>query len=329
MFVMFLLLSSNVIFCADLVESTKKKIPETKPIFKSFIEDKEEQLTQLKKDKETLEAEKEGVFKSIKIELEEIKNKRADVEKSLAQEQDDEFLTKTLSLLTTTHDVLNDIQRIWEGLTKKTSDHILILEKYLKDPEFKEYRKDLKIAAGPYFFEDLETIHQKITSEQQFIEQLKKRKESATKEQKNLQAMAEKLADEYKERKGKIDEFGKTPIESQAITMPLGMNVKQWAELLNIEANLFKLKKDLNDLQLREKKSEIAAVEAELFLETAHLEILQDAQRKIKSAITVTHEQLDAANRDLEKKKQLFSSLKARYNDELNTTDTVSKQDNT
>lgn len=318
MLVLFLFLSSNIIFCGDLVESTKKKIPETKSIFTSIIEDKEEQLAQLKKSKETLESEKEGVFKAIKIELEEIKNKRAEVEKSLAQEQDDEFLTKTLSFLTATHDVLNDIQRIWEGLTKKISDHILILEKYLKDPDFKEYRKDLKIAAGPYFFEDLEIIHQKITSEQQFIDQLNKRKESATKEQKNLQAMAEKLADEYKERKGKIDEFGKTPIVSQALTMPLGMNVKQRAELLNIEANWFKLKKDLNDLQLREKKAEVSAVESELFLENFHLEILQNAQRKIKSAITVTHEQLDTANRELEKKRQLFSALKARYNDEIN-----------
>lgn len=316
-FIIFVLLSNAYTLSVDLVESTKKKVPETK-IFKSIVEDKEEQLAQLKKEKDTLDAEKEAIFKAIKVELSEIKNKRAETEKLLTQEQDDEFLIKTLSLLTATHDVLNDMHRIWEGLIKKISDHMVIIEKFLKDSEFKEYRKDLKIAAGPYFFEDLEVIHQKIASEQQFIEQLRKRKESATKEQKNLQQMAEKLADEYKERKGKIDEFGKTPIEAQALTMPLGMNVKQRAELLSIEANLFKLKKDLNDLQLREKKAEVAAIDTEFFLESFHLEILQDAQRKIKSAITVTHEQLDVANRELEKKRQLFSSLKARYNDEIN-----------
>lgn len=315
--ILFLLLSSSSIFGASLVESTKKKIPDTKSIFKSIIEDKEEQLAHLKKDKSSLEVEKNAALKALKTDLEEIKNKRAELEKLLTQEPEDEFLNKALSLLTTINDVDNDLQRIWEGFTKKIADHIGIIEKYLKDPEMKEYRRDLKIVVGPYFFEDLENIHQKITSQQQFIDQLKKRKEGANKEQKNLAQLSEKLGEEYKEAKAKQEEFGKPPVEAQQLSAPLGLNIKQRAELAAIESNLLKVKKDLVDLQLRDKKAEVAAIETELFLELMHLEVLQESQRKIKAAITVTYEQIDAANQELERKKQAFSSLKARYNDEI------------
>lgn len=311
-----MLIFCHISWAGGLVESASKKLPETKILFKSIIEEKEEQLKQLNQEKASLEAEKETVLKSIKSDIEETKNKQIAVQRDLQKFPEDDFLTKKLTLLTETHDLLNDLMRTWENLLKKVSDHSALLEKYLKDPELKEYKKNLKISAGPYFFEDLEEVYQKMVSQQKFVDQLKKRKENAIKEIKSQTISVEKLGDEYKEKKNKQDEFGRNT-DASAATIPFGLTVQQRAELLNLETGLAKLKKDLAELQLKEKKQELALVDSEIFIETLHLDLVQELQRTIKSSITVTAEQIEAANQELEKKKQSFSLLKTRYNDEI------------
>lgn len=312
------LLGLHALVNADIIETASKAIPETKAIFKTIIDEKAEQLESLQKDKHALELQKVSVLKNIMSDIDENKNRRTAVEKDLEKDPEDEFLVKKLSLLTETSDVLRDIQRIWEGLLKKVSDNVALLENYKKDPDQKEYIREMKISTGPYFFEDLEDAHQKMTSQQRFVEQIKRRREGVLKEQKNAMQMAEKATEEYKEKKNKQDDFSKTLIGSKKAKVPFGLSTKQQVELLPIETNLFKLKNDLAELQFKEKCQELALVDNELFIEIMHLEVLSDIQQKIKSSITVTADQIEPAYAQLEKKKQLFSALKAKYNDEIN-----------
>lgn len=313
-----LLLLCNNGFAANIVESAGKNIPETKVIFKTIIDEKRELLSQLNEEKKTLELEKDSILKTIKPDIEENANKRIALERELQKYPDDEFLTKKLSLLTEIHDTENDLLRFWEGLLKKTNDLIVLLENYLKDPELKNYTRDLKISAGPYFFEDLEELHQKINSQQKYVDQLKKRRESLAKEQKSLAQLVDKSLEEYKERKTKQEEFSKVSVDGKSTNAPFGFTVQQRAELLSLEGMLYKLKKDLAELQLKEKKQEALQVENELFVENSHLEVVQDIQQTIKSSITVTPEQIESGIQELEKRKQAFSALKTKYNDEIN-----------
>ena len=313
-----MLLTYGYVVASTIVETASKGIPETKAIFKSIAEEKAELLNELKKEKNALEPQKAGMIKGIETDIEENKNKRAAVEKELEKDPDDEFLVRKLSLLTETYDVLRDIQRIWEGLIKKISDHVALLEKYLNDPELKEYTKEVKISSGPYFFEDLEDAHQKMMSQQRFVEQLKRRKEAVLKEQKNSIQVLEKATEDYKEKKAKLEDFNKSPTETKTNHVPFGLSTQQRAELLNLENNLFKLKMDVAQLQLKEKRHEVSIGDNEFFVESLHLDILQDIAQKIKASITVTAEQIDTSHQELEKKKQTFSALKAKYNDEIN-----------
>lgn len=313
-----IVLAMHALVNADIIETATKGIPETTAIFKTISDEKIEQLERLQKEKHALELQKVSVLKNITSDIDENKNKRSAVEKDLEKDPEDEFLVKKLSLLTETSDVLRDIQRIWEGLLKKISDNAALLEAYQKDPDQQEYIREMKISTGPYFFEDLEDAHQKMTSQQRFVEQIRRRKEGILKEQKNAAQVLEKSIEEYKEKKNKQDDFSKTLIDSKKTKAAFGLSAKQQAELLPIETNLFKLKNDLAELQLKEKCQELALVDNELFIETKHLEVLADTQQKIKSSITVTAEQIEPAYAQLEKKKQQFSALKAKYNDEIN-----------
>jgi len=308
-------LNAGIVNAGGLVESAGTKLPETK-IIPNIIDEKEELLRVLIHEKALLEKEKDAVIKSIKSDLEENKNKWAAVQRDLQKDPDDQFLNKKRSLLTELHDVLDDLLRTWENLPKKISDAIAILDKYVKDIELREYKKDLKLSAGPYFFEDLEDIYQKLSGKQKFVDQLKKRREALIKDQKSLAIAVEKQTEEYKDKKSKQDEFSKAT-DTQDSAIPFGMTVQQRAELLTLEGLLAKLKKDLTELQLREKKYELILVENEFFVETLHLDVLQETQRIIKSSITVTAEQIEVANQQLEKKKQTFSLLKTRYSDEI------------
>jgi small-conductance mechanosensitive channel/flagellar hook-basal body complex protein FliE len=292
-----------------------KALPDTK-IIPNVLDEKQELLQALIQEKATLDKEKESSVKSIKSDLEENKNKWAAVQRDLQKDPDDQFLNKKRSLLTELHDTLDDLLRIWENLPKKIGDAIAILDKYVHDVELKEYKKDLKLSAGPHFFEDLEDIYQKLTSQQKFVDQLKKRKEALVKDQKNFAVLVDKQTEEYKDKKSKQEEFSKTS-ESQNAAIPFGMTVQQRAEILSLEGMLAKLKKELAELQLKEKKYELTAIENELFVESLHLDVLQDIQRSIRSSITVTSEQIESANQQLEKKKQTFSLLKTRYSDEI------------
>lgn len=303
---------------SDLVDAASKGMLETKALFKSIVEEKSDQLQALLKEKAALESQKVIVLKEITSDINENKNKRSVVEKELEKNPDDEFLVKKLSLLTETFDVLRDIQRIWEGLIKKVSDNVSLLEGYQKDPGQKEYIREMKISSGPYFFEDLEDAHQKTASQQRFVEQLRRRKDGILKEQKNLAQAFEKATDEYKEKKNKQDDFSKESSDPKKNQAPFALSTKQQVELLPIQTNLFKLKKDFAELQLKEKTQELALVDNEFFIETIHLDVLIDTQQKIKSSITVTAEQIEPAFNQLEKKKQHFSALKAKYNDEIN-----------
>lgn len=310
-------ISFNTLHGAGLIDSVETKIPETRVIFKSLIEEKKDQLNDLEKEAEALKLEKDAALKSIVLDIKENDAKRATVEQELRKDSGDDFLIKESSLLTEIHDALHDLVRMWDGLSKKITDRIALLDKYLKDPDLKNYTKELKISAGPYFFEDLEEVHQKLLNQQKFVEQIKKRKESISKETKTLQQAVEKATEEYKERVAKQEAFNKIPVDLSNVKIPFGLNIQQRALLIKLESMLYKLRKDLVELQLKEKRYEVGLVEDELFLETRQLEVLQDIHRTIKASLTVTQEQIDSALQDLEKKKHTFSALKSKYNDEI------------
>lgn len=310
---------STFLNASELIDSVGKKIPETRVIFKTLVEEKKDQLNDLAKEAGALKKEKDAALKSIVLDIKENDAKRRVVDQELSKDPEDDFLVKQSSLLTEIHDVLHDLVRMWEGLSKKIIDRMALLDKYLKDPDFKNYAKELKISAGPYFFEDLEDVHQKLINQQKFVDQIKKRKESIVKEQKTLQQLMDKATQEYKDRVSKQEEFNKTPTDAGSIKVPFGLNVQQRALLIKLESMLYKLRKDLVELQLKEKRYEAGLVDDELFLESRQLEVLQDIHRAIKTSLIVTQEQIDSALQDLEKKKHTFSALKTKYNEEIVT----------
>jgi small-conductance mechanosensitive channel len=309
-------ITSSVCSGGAIISSVGKKIPETQIIFKSIIEEKAEQLHELEREVEALKNEKDVALKSVVIDIKENDTKRRVVDQELARDPQDDFLIKQSSLLTENHDVLHDLVRIWEGLPKKITDRIALLDKFLKDPELKNYAKELKISAGPYFFEDLENVHQKLINQQKFVDQIKKRKEGLLKEQKNLQQLLDKFVEEYKDRVAKQEEFSKSS-DSSSVKAPFGLNLQQRALLVKLEVMLYRLRKDFVELQLKEKRYEIGLVSDELFLESRQLEILQDIYRSIKTSLTVTPDQIESALQDLERKKHTFSALKTKYNEEI------------
>ena len=193
-FLMVLMFYSGTLCAGALMETAGKKLEQAREIgkfAKSIVDAKQDELNSLLQEKAALEEQEKEFAKTTKVAIEEVKNQLAELEKALKVDADKEFLQKKQAIFSEKYDVLLDTQRAFEGLLRKTGELIGLLERYLKDPDLKTYRAELKIHGGPYSFEDLEDIQQRIINQRKLVDQLKKRKETIQKDQKNIKQLVE------------------------------------------------------------------------------------------------------------------------------------------
>ena len=294
------------------------KSGQEKPIFKSITQDQEEQLGQLKKQKKVLGAEEKKFLASVEKELAGVKEKIIAVEAELERDAGNEFFSKRHTILSGIRAALNDIRRAREGRLKKTEDHIKLLEKAIQDPDFIAYKRELKLHAGPYSFEDLENARQKVSSQGETVEQLKKRKEHL---QKDLQTAQQALATtraEHAEKRQKQETLAQ-PLGAEETSKELfGLSADQKIELVSIEIQRAEKRERRAEAAVQERETELALVTFELSLELARLKELERMLRKIKTSIIVTADQLQVAHAALEKQKQTMAAIKAQYNEQIN-----------
>ncbi len=298
-----------MVWADDLISEAEKKLSLTPGTVKSIEQARQEERDALKKEKASLTTSFKERSKKLISESEDAKNKLAEVKKDLVLRPLSDYHLKKQELLGKKVGMISDMQRAQDGILKTLGAHITLLDHYLAEVGAKQVPK---IEAQLGSFEGLEELEQKVEDVRAQTEQEKKQKEALAKELKSAKQLADAREQEYIQKQQEHIAFQKGEVLHAS-----GLTSTQPAELLNLSLDNAAMAKELARAQLQEKQCEAALVDMELFLDKAHLDVLESALRTVKPSIVVTAEQIENARQEVEKKQQEFLITKARYAQEL------------
>lgn len=299
---------------SQLVEASKK-LQET-GVIKSLVEAKQEELAAVEAERKSLaKGHSEFVFRMNTL-LQELSGQLKEIVHQLVQNPDDEFLTKKQAILKGQQGIVLDLQRSRDSLLKTLDKYKGLLEAYLKDPETKIFKEELKQQVMPFTFETLEDSEQRIGREKKNLEQAKKQKESLVKELKAFKTALESDATSISDIEQQQKDLS-AGVQRETQGDLFGFSAQQRVALTQMGLAVAHLKKEHDDIRVREKEIEVALNEMETRVARMRLDALESLAYAAKSSVVTTLEQVEVAKQEAEKARQLFLSRKKRSTEEL------------
>src|SRR5581483_8818538 len=272
--------------------------PETQKFFVGFIEEKQKLLESLKAEQQEHLVSNKQLSEKLSRYIEEGKTLLASVESELKTFVDDEALLKQQSLLKESEQVLKDSRRVLDDSTSLLNELISQLSSFLDDPQFEGFKKKYKLQDRLYYsFEELQGLHENILDYEHRIAQLSEQEKSIRVEKESKKRSLALIQEEQ----------GKKHLEIQTLTeLPkddglFGSDSQKEKEILRLNEQLYKYKKQLEELSLRDARYKSLLIEFQLFINKSHLELFKKQLRIIKSAIHVSEADVLLAEEDLAK----------------------------
>ncbi|GEM_PF-6031529 len=242
------------------VKSQVEPAAGSKGMYVTFGEDKQQHLARLKEEKAELERTEKPSDEAITLELERISIQIGVLKEKNKEGRGSEFLQKKLSLLNEQHQALIDRQLSHKQEISSLDQQIKMLEEYLRDPEYKGMTLDAK---SFYSFENLQDIAQRIADQDDVISHLDEQKNSLTVELENRKKQLEQVAKDLKNKEREQKEGTK----SDGMIDDHGFDIKQRAELLDLNIRLLNSKKLLLEQKIQEMKRKQGLLDTKLFVE--------------------------------------------------------------
>jgi len=296
------------VYGGGLVERlADSKLINSSKFFVDVQAEKEKQLKDLQNELTELTKSEKVVFEEINRHIEETKNLIVSTERELKKSPDDDFFNKKLAILKEAYQVLKETQRAREDLISFINNFINELKKFIDDPDFSKFKREYKLQERLYYsFEDLQKLHEIILDQEELVVQFADREKNVRAEYESRKHTIAANGQEYEKRKQKLREISTIPVEN----FGFGMDIQQEADLLEFEEQLYKFKKILNELQLKEVIYKISFIELQLFTAKAQLDMLKDHLRAIKPSIRVSEADVTFAKDELIKEQQEYFSRK-------------------
>ncbi|HZW61065.1 MAG TPA: mechanosensitive ion channel domain-containing protein [Candidatus Babeliales bacterium] len=299
----------------DTLEKVGIKLPvETPTIFPTLLEEKQQKLADLQKEKKQLEDTGKTFAQTVTTHAEEVKVQLDLVTDGLKRDPEDEFLNKELALLNERYQIIKNLQQSREQLVAILDEHINLLQDYLKDPGLQEYKREHLAAREIYSLEDLQNLSQLIMEKERTIAQLIEQEKNVDAEIENRKRTAIATAESYKKKKEEQANLG---VSSDSFDIGL----KQKVTLLKLEEHLYTDKKERDDLRLREIEYKKALIKSRLFVERLQLDALKEDVAKVKPAIKVSEADVAVAKDELARKQQQSVALEEGYRQEIEALD--------
>lgn len=305
---------------ADLAESfdTKKFLsPDmAQKIFTTTLEERQSKLEELTKERQQLLDSEKNFLTVLTSTIAEVTTQLNAAKHALIKKTDDSFLNKKLALLNERYQILKDLQHLREQQIIIIDQHVKLLSDYLKDHDFRRYKKEeLKLGQSNVFtFEDLQAVSQMIQDAQKKIEHLLEQEKNTNIELENRKHTALANLEAYKKKKI-IEQVATSDINPENFDL----DANQRSQLAKQEELLFFDKKQRDEFLLKEIEHKKDFIKTDLFLTRSHLDIFKEAFKTIKPAIKVHEADIDLAKDDLEKKKQKSFELTESYRKEIET----------
>ena len=242
--------------------------------FMGVIEEKQKLLDEFTKEQTELEAANQSFTEKIARQIDEVKTLLVNVESTLKQKPEDDFLIKQQSILNESEQILKDIQRTHDDNISLPIETISQLKGFLEDPYFESFKKKNKLQERLYYsFDDIQSLHDHILDYEQRVTQLADQEKSIRVEKESRKRAIATLQEETDKRQQEIKAF------TDAIASNSGFiaNVEQEKELIKLEDYLYKYKKQLIDLRFKAISYQMRAVEFQLFMARSHLDLFKNS----------------------------------------------------
>lgn len=275
--------------------------------FVGLVEEKQKALEETKKEQTELAIIAKSLNEKISRQVDDVKARLNNIETELQKNHDDDFLIKQQSLLNEAEEALKDTQRTLEDNNSLITDIITQLEAFIDDPLFETFKKKNKLNERLYYsFDDLQFLHDHILDYEQRVTQLTDQEKGLRVEKEGRKRTVTTLQEEYEKRQQDIKLF----TDAVAINSALGGDLDREKEIIKLEDNLYKYKKQLADIRFKEVNYQIKLLEFQLFIAKSHLDLFKKQLRIVKSAIHVSEADVTLAEEDLSREQKTYFSHK-------------------
>ena len=308
----FLLISffSSSLYSSDFLKQLIK-IDSNQKIFGGvivgLIEEKQKLFNEFTKEQAELTASYKTFTEKITRQIDEIKTLHIKIEQDLHKNSEDDFLLKQQLILKESEQVLKDTQRTYDDNTTLVTEIISQLQAFIEDPHFEIFRKKNKLNERLYYsFDDLQSLHDHILDYEQRVVQQTDQEKSLRVEKESRKRIVSNLQEEFDKRQQDIKAFADAVIANNF----LNDESEREKEIIETEDLLYKYKKRLAELRLKEISYQIKSVELQLFMAKAHLDLFKKQLRIVKSAMHVSEADVTLAEEDLAKEQKIYFSRK-------------------
>lgn len=288
------LLCSFIVLCSvNLVGSLTDLIVDTKKgnntkILLTDVESKEASLAFLQQEHTDLEANREKLSKVVNKEINNIRS-QIDLVQDKLSKKESEFLSKKLGLLNQLYHDLKTLQSLRERQVELISKQIKLLELYLQDHNFTDFKNSWSKVGGA-FFDDLRRLHTAIIDKKKVADSLTEKEKIAMTDLDHRRRAAAATVEAYKKIKSQRE------VRSQNSSL----TPEQQRELWDIEEKLFENKKRLDMLRIKESEYSIELYKNQQFINDRELKILAVVLRDQKTKVCIGANEVSQAKERLD-----------------------------
>lgn len=292
--------------CAGQFLKQLVKTDSNQKFFVGVIEEKQKLRDEFLKEQSEFTILYKTFTEKITRQIDEIKTLGVNIESELQKSPDDDFLVKQQLILKESEQVIKDTQRTLDDNISLIADIIMQLQTFLEDPHFELFKKKNKLNERIYYsFDELQSLHDHILDYEQRVSQLADQEKSLRVEKESRKRIVINLQEEYDKRQQDIKAFADAIAASNIMSQS-----EQEKEIIKIEDHLYKYKRQLADIRLKEINYQIKAIELQLFMARAHLDLFKKQLRIVKSAIHVSEADIILSEEELAKEQKVYFSHK-------------------
>jgi len=263
-----------------------------KSIILGLREEKQQQKEALQKRLEELHHDTNSFRERIASEQNKIRDARRLINDEFRAGLEDEADARELAALNETLQVLTDIERPREQLIKTIESFITLINKYLEDPNYEQFKKEHKLTDTAYYtFDDLLRVHEIMREYEHRPQQLS---EQIKNTQTELKAREKTIATVNQELKKRQEELTNIDSETDPVLV----------EALRAEEKLYELRKEYLQFQIEESAIRTDYNALQLYITKAHNSILKEYFSRIKASLRVSESDVIEAKENLKELQQ-------------------------
>jgi small-conductance mechanosensitive channel len=265
-----------------------------KSIILGVREEKQQQKETLQKRLAELQHDTISFRERIASEQNKIRDARRMINDEFRADLEDEADARELAALNESLQVLTDIERPREQLIKTIELFIALIDKYLEDPNYEQFKKEHKLTDTAYYtFDDLLRIHEIMREFEHRPQQISEQTKNT---QTELKAREKTIATVNQELKKRQEELASIDSETDPVLV----------EAIRAEEKLYELRKEYVQFQIEEGMLRTEYNALQLYITKAQNSLLKEYFSRIKASLRISESDVVDAKESLKTVQQEY-----------------------